>query len=65
LNEVGLGFFLNAMFVLKIERKDKVFLVKWDSIKKHVGNKETSNGCGSWIQNVGMQKMKLLMFKCP
>jgi hypothetical protein len=52
------------MFILKIERKDKVFLVKWDSIKKHVGNRQTSNGCGSWIQNVGMQKMKF-MFNCP
>jgi hypothetical protein len=56
LNEVGLGFFLNAMFILIIEKKDKKNLVKWDSIKKHVGNRETSNGCGSWIQNVGMQK---------
>jgi len=58
-NEVGMVTFVKCHVCFKIEKKDKVLVVKWDSIEKHAIKGKFS---GLWIQNVGMQKMKLLSF---
>jgi hypothetical protein len=60
-NEVGLVTSMKCRVYSKIEKKDKVLVVKWDSIEKLASKNKAPDGKWLWIQNVGMQKMKLLM----
>jgi len=60
-NEARLVTSMKCHVYSKIEKKDKVLVVKWDSIEKHARKKKFMMLSGLWIQNVGMQKMKLLM----
>ncbi len=60
-NEARLVTFMKYCVYSKIEKKDKVLVVKWDSIEKHASKKKTHDGKWLWIQNVGKQKIKLLM----
>ncbi len=38
----------------KIERKEEIFVAKWDFIEKRVGKKKVQMVSGSWIQKVCM-----------
>jgi hypothetical protein len=38
------------MFVLKIEKKDKVFVAKWDCIEKHASKRKAPNG--TWFMDL-------------
>jgi hypothetical protein len=44
LNDFGSIIFVRCWVYTIIERKDKVLLAKWDSIKKHVGEKKNFDG---------------------
>ncbi len=55
-NEVGLVTSLKCHVYSKIEKKDKVLVVKWDSIEKHASKRKLLMVSGLWIQNVGMPK---------
>jgi hypothetical protein len=61
-NEIGLVISMKCYVYSKIEKRDKVLVAKWDSIENHVSKKKLMVLSGLWIQNVGMQKMKLFMF---
>jgi hypothetical protein len=52
------------MFVLELKKKDKVLVVKWDSIDKHASKKKTFNGKWSMDPKCGHAKMKLFMLNC-
>jgi len=43
-NEAGLVTSLKCRVYCKIEKKDKVVVVKWDSIEKHTIKKKAPNG---------------------
>jgi hypothetical protein len=43
-NEVGLVYVVRCHVLIKIKRKEKILVVKWDSIEKHVGKKKYFNG---------------------
>ncbi len=43
-NEVGLVTSMKCHVYSKIEKKDKVVVVKWDSIEKHVSKKKAFDG---------------------
>ncbi len=42
--KVGLVTFVKSYVYSKIEKKDKVLVVKWDSIEKHTSKKKTPYG---------------------
>jgi hypothetical protein len=49
-NEAGVVFAMRCDNVCtKIERKEEIFVVKWDFIEKHVGKRKGSNG--KWIMD--------------
>jgi hypothetical protein len=48
-NEAGLVISMKCCVYSKIEKKDKVLVVKWDSIEKHVCKKKTHDG--KWFTN--------------
>jgi hypothetical protein len=43
----------------KIEKKDKVLVVKWDSIEKHASKREVSNGKWFMDPNCGHAKNEI------
>jgi len=51
----------NVIFVIKLKRRTRFWWLS-GSINKHVGKGKLLMVSGLWIQNVGMQKMKSLMF---
>jgi hypothetical protein len=57
-NEAGLVTSMKCCVYSKIEKKDKVLVVNWDSFEKHASKRKLPMVSGLWIQNVGMQKMK-------
>jgi len=63
-NEVRLVTFIKCHVCSKIEKKNKVLVAKWDSTETHASKKKLMMVSGLWIQNVGMQKMKMFMFNC-
>jgi hypothetical protein len=43
-NEIGLVIFVKCYIVLKLKRRTRFFVAKWDSIEKHVGKRKAYGG---------------------
>jgi hypothetical protein len=50
LNEVGLVGNVKCCVCTNIERKEKVFVIKWDSIEKYTSNRKILNG--KWFMDL-------------
>jgi hypothetical protein len=60
-NEVGMVIFLICYVCSKIENKNKVWWLNEIPLINMQGKGKLLMVNGLWVQNVGMQKMKLLM----
>jgi hypothetical protein len=60
-NAIGKTYFPRSWHGYFYQIKDNFLVVQWDSIEKQTSKAKFLMVSGLWIQNVGMQKMKLLM----
>ncbi len=60
-NAIGKTYFQWSWHGYFYQIMDNFLVVQWDSIKKHASKAKLLMVNGLSIQNVGMQKMKLLM----
>jgi len=60
-NAIGKTYFQWSWHGYFCQIKDNFLVVQWDSIEKQTCKAKFLMVSGLWIQNAGMQKMKLLM----
>ncbi len=63
-NEVGLVTSIKCHVCSRIEKENKVLVVKWDSIEKHACKKKVPNGKWFMDPKCGHAKNELFMLNC-